>query len=133
MAALPRIAAGALVAACFLAGLLVARPAAPQDFETHGNWGRTANMTAVTGEVLRDVAALYVTDHETRRVAVYRFSAGDGEVALVAARNARYDLELRAFRDGSDRIVDVRVLRELFRRATGPDDFDVPGGKKPPK
>lgn len=128
----PRIGlTGTLVAACFVAGLLLARPAAPQE-ETYSNWGRTASMTAVTGEVLRDVSALYVVDHDTRRVAIYRTSQG-GDLALVAARNAKYDLELRAFRDGSAPVVDVRVLRELFRRSTNPDDFDLTSGKKPPK
>lgn len=132
MRALRPFATGTLVVACFGAGLWLAGPAAPQE-ETFSNWGRTANMTAVTGEVLRDVAALYVVDHETRRVAVYHAINGQ-EVALVAARNARYDLELRGFRDRSDRDVDVRVLRELFRRAGGTDQFEEPGqGKRSKK
>jgi hypothetical protein len=126
MAAGRLIATGALFAACFAAGVLVPRAAVPQE-ETHNNAGRTANMTAVTGEVLRDVSALYVMDHETKRVAVYH-AIGGQDLQFVGVRNARYDLELRAFRDRSETAVDVRVLRELFRRAVAGGEIE-PGGK----
>jgi hypothetical protein len=125
------LATGALFAACFATGLLLPRPAIPQD-GLADTAGHGLGMSATTGQVRRDVSALYLVDHDTRRVAVYH-AFGGKDLVLAAVRNIDYDLQLRAFRDGSPRMVDVRVLRELFRRHVGEGDPELPDGRRRPR
>jgi hypothetical protein len=87
-------------------------------------------MSAVTGRISRTASALYVVDHAKKQLAVYH-AIGGRDLQLVSARRVKYDLELRAFHDRSERRVDVRFLRELFRRQIGKQGApDLPPRRK---
>lgn len=102
-------------------------------------WGRgaapplvadTANanrdMVAVTGEFGMGTSVLYLVDTRRKVLLVYEAKGGtQGSVRLVAARDIRYDLELRSYRDRSEEPMSVLELERRWRRRHG-----GPGGPK---
>lgn len=121
-------ATGALFLGCFAVGTLLPRVARPQSM-AHDTAGHGLGMSATTGHYGRDRSALFLVDHNTRRLAIYTV-VNAKDLRFVAARDTSYDLRLRGFRDRSNRRVDVRTLRELFRRQVGSGDVELDPKKR---
>jgi hypothetical protein len=110
---------GGLVVGCFFGGTCLTAGFAQSRGSGFDNGMSNVNgMSAVTGRISRTASALYVVDQNKKQLAVYH-SIGGRDLRFVAARRIKYDLELRAFKDRSERRVDVRFLKELFRRQVG--------------
>lgn len=122
---------GGVVIGCFAGGAFLNQGFAQSGLEGADNGMSNINgMSAVTGRVSRTASALYVVDHNKKRLAVYH-AIGGSDLQFVSARHIKYDLELRDFRDRSERRVDVRFLRELFRRQVGKGGVpDLPPPRK---
>ncbi|MHC5021929.1 MAG: hypothetical protein ACYTGX_17840 [Planctomycetota bacterium] len=123
---------GGLVVGCFAGGAFLNQGFAQSRGLAGADNGMSniGGMSAVTGRISRTASALYVVDHAKKQLAVYH-AIGGRDLQLVSARRIKYDLELRAFQDRSERRVDVRFLRELFRRQIGKQGApDLPPPRK---